>query len=84
MTVSCVICRKIAEAFKFFDLGPACHGCVLKATVVEASYTINGNIYSETLKKVVPPVSPIRLVQKENPPVARRVTNPLSGKKGVN
>jgi hypothetical protein len=46
----CVVGNHVAEIHKFFDIGPACRGCVLKATRIEASYTIFGNIYSESLK----------------------------------
>jgi hypothetical protein len=84
MIALCIVGNHVAEIHKFFDIGPACRTCVLKATRIEASYTIFGNIYSETLKKVEPRASAIRLVKKENPSVARRVTNTLSGKKGVN
>ena len=54
MIALCVVGNHVAEIWKHFDLGGACHGCVLKASRIETSFTINGNVYSETLKKVEP------------------------------
>jgi len=55
VSVLCVVCQKVTDAFKHLGEGWVCRTCVLSASSIEAVYTIGGKTFTERLKVPMPP-----------------------------